>query len=634
MCGISGIYRFDKKPVSKEDISSSLEKLCHRGPDASGVYIDKAAGLGHTRLSIIDLSQNGSQPMCNEDESIWIICNGEIYNFHEIKKSLIKSGHKFKSESDTEVLIHLYEEHSEKPENFLDEVRGMFAFAIWDKKKERMIIARDRFGIKPLFYSKDNDQLIFASELTSLLPFYKGSLHIDWTSIYEYLLLLTVPAPNTVYQEIKHVDPGHMIIIEHNKFKIHCYWKLNCKPDKMLTSEEDIEYNINNCLKEVMQQHLMSDVPIGTFLSAGIDSTLVTSFAAEVNKNNLYTFCASFPGEDVDEGKIAAQTARELKTKHLEFSMTEGFLDELDTIVQYMDQPMGLTSTISLFQISRLASKHVKVVLTGDGGDEIFGGYDHRHVPSFIPPQVRWMPEILRDLLGSILTKLTRKNSSGMEKEIHALGKAMVKNEAENYLHKLYVITPEKAIALIPEKNKNEVNKNRYSDNIKKLFKECKKADSLNRKLYVDIYSTLVDEMLFKSDRMTMGCSIEARVPFLDHKLVELAMQIPGRFKRNEKFGKIPLRKIVSKKFGKRLGYRKKSGFNSPLLEWLKTDNKTIHLFEKYWTILESTDMLEKESLKKFKKEILENPVIPASSVLSVLVLGLWFEKIKTYKAI
>ncbi|MBX9850852.1 MAG: asparagine synthase (glutamine-hydrolyzing) [Cytophagaceae bacterium] len=625
MCGIAGIYKFHQQEVRNAEVEKLIKPLHHRGPDGSGIYINCQAGLGHKRLSIIDLSESGSQPMPNENKSIWVICNGEIYNFHNLRNKLIKKGHQFRSGSDSEILVHLYEEYREKPEFFLEEVRGMFAFALWDEKKQRMILGRDRLGIKPLFFHHSKEYVAFASEITSLSSFTDNSLSIDWTSVYEYLLLLTIPSPNTFFKEIKHLDPGSICIIENDKPRYHSYWHLNPAPDNMYKSENEVQEEVESHLKEIINQHMIADVPVGTFLSAGIDSTVVTTLASQNANNSFYTFCATFPDEDVNEGTIAASTARKLGIPFEEFSLKGGFLDELESVINFMDQPIALTSAVSLFQISKLAKEKVKVVLTGDGGDEVFGGYDHRHIPYFIPSQVKWLPESLRMFLGKGALKIMG-NHKGKWKN---LATSMSKDEALRYFSRLSILPTETAFSLINKDYSKEIDSERYVRKMRKLFKKSQESDSLNKQLFVDLHTSLPDEMLTKADRMTMACSIEGRVPLLDHKLVELSMRIPGGLKRKDNFGKIPLRQIVYKNFGSELAYRKKTGFNSPLSQWLRTEKETKLLFQDYWKKVAQTPLLDKTRTAALKDDFFSGKETSANPLFALIVLGSWLEKNK-----
>jgi asparagine synthase (glutamine-hydrolysing) len=568
MCGIAGIYGAFKPNQRKTAIDKFSSCLAHRGEDGKGVYEDDKVALVHRRLAIIDLSAAGNQPMYNEDRSLVLVCNGELYNYQQLRNELLQNGHQLSSNSDCEVILHLYEEHADNPARLLEKLTGMFAFALWDTKRNRLFIARDRVGIKPLYYHHNGGNLIFSSEVQPIADSGLVDTSIDYTSLYEYLLLRSIPGPHTFYNEIKTLEAGHYMMVEHEKMSIHQYWDIPVGTRKW-GSEQEVVDATEALLSEVIKDHLVADVPVGSFLSAGVDSSLITSIAAEIHPG-IFTFTASFPGEPEDEGLIATQTAKTLGTTHHSYELKENFFSDFGGQLKYIDQPFAIPSALSLGCISKIALQHVKVVLSGDGGDELFGGYGRYEAPAQ-PAFLKYIPETLQSSTLKWGAKLTGKQS------LESLRKMIEMHPGKKFLARIQSSTPETALSLINPELHGQIDTERFLRRIESLYERRRNdPDELNRTLYVDFKTTLIDEMLTKADRMPLINGVEGRVPFLDHRLVELAFSIPHTYKRQNGTGKMVLRKILAKKLGSDLAFRVKTGFNSPLQQWLEKDPKTI----------------------------------------------------------
>ncbi len=566
MCGIAGIYGAISSVNRNAGLDNLSGKLAHRGPDGHGKYEDDTIGMAHTRLSIIDLSRNAFQPLYNEDESIVLVCNGEIYNYKEIRTELLAKGHSFRSDSDCEVILHLYEEYSDNPSRLLDRLTGMFAFAVWDLNKKKLFIARDRIGIKPLYYSYENGLLIFSSEVKPIAVSGCIQVNTDFTSVYEYFLTGSIPGPNTLYKEIKSLPPGYYLTIEDGRLNIREYWDIpyNGRKWKNLGEAED---KAGSLLSEIVKDHLVADVPVGTFLSAGVDSSLITAMAVE-HQPGIHSFTASFPGEPEDEGIIAAKTAESLGTTHHAYELKSNFYADFDEQFRYLDQPFAINSALSLGRISNMARKHVKVVLSGDGADELFGGY-YRHEFPKLPAFLKLIPGPLQNRILKAGARLTGKKS------LEVLRKVLELPEGQKFLNRMAVTDTESILSLLAPDVAKEIDKDRYLLRLNGLFSSRQDDDQLNRLLYVEMKTTLVDEMLTKCDRMTMINGIEGRVPFLDHRFVNFAFSVPSEFKREGGTGKLLLRNLLAKRLGKTLAFREKTGFNSPLKQWLINDAET-----------------------------------------------------------
>ena len=594
MCGIAGIYGAIA-PGRKSNILDALSgSLAHRGPDGCGRFQDDHVGLTHTRLSIIDLSANGNQPLYNEDKSLVLICNGEIYNYKEIRAELLAKGHQFRSNSDCEVILHLYEENKDSLEKVVARLTGMFAFALWDTVRKRLFIARDRVGIKPLYYSYEGGQLVFASEVKPVAASGLSDYHIDTTSLYEYFLTGSIPAPNTLYKEVRCFPPGHLATIDDSRLAMKEYWDIP-KGLRKWRNEDELLEETDAHLSAIVKDHLVADVPVGTFLSAGVDSSLITAYAVG-HHPGIHSFTAAFPGEPEDEGMIAAATAAKLHTTHHSYELKSDFFNDFGAQFHDIDQPFAISSALSLGRISKMARADVKVVLSGDGADELFGGYGRYENPQF-PDFLKYIPQPLQNNLLKMGAKVTGKKS------LEQLRQNLQVTDARRFFDRILITKAEMALSFFDAKALKDIDTERYLHRIERLYEKRKGEDDLNRTLYVDMKTALVDEMLTKCDRMTMINGIEGRVPFLDHRLVELAVSIPGSFKRHNGTGKVVLRKLLAKKLGNELAFRVKTGFNSPLKQWLTSDKKTIDFVKREIGQARKLPFLASGNLEQYERE-------------------------------
>jgi asparagine synthase (glutamine-hydrolysing) len=631
MCGIAGIYRWDGATPERDVIQRMTARLAHRGPDGEGLHISaNGAALGHRRLSIIDLSERAAQPMSNARGDVWLAFNGEIYNYRELRRQLEHEGARFRTDSDSETILQLYEAYGDDARGFLNELRGMFAFAIWDERRQRLILARDRLGIKPLIFYAGKDFIAFASEMDALLECPDVPRKLDWTSVFDYLTLLTVPSPHTIFQDVEHLKPGAVIVAERSKTRAFSYWKLEENMTPVITDARAADEELEAELAEAVRLHLVADVEVGAFLSGGVDSGLVTAMATEQGAEGLQTFSATFPDEEVDEGPWAAEAARRLGANHTEFAVKDGFLNGIENIARYFDQPMAITSAVSLYHLSRMARERVKVVLTGDGGDEIFGGYDrHRAYPA--PARAAsWMPEGMRPVVGrvgvSVLPAWARRRSSALQKA-HGLAGQLARDETSLYVPRLYYWQPEAALSLLSPEFRREVDTERYKTRVRRLFARCPASDRVTRMLFVDLHTSLVDEMLTKVDRMTMAHGLEARVPLLDHKVVELAMRIAGPLKRQGGQGKLPLRRLVAPRLGQATAQRGKYGFNSPLEDWLRDDLATRLKFAELWPQAKQSGAFIPKDLDAARERFHKGAGVSAMNLFTLFTFGLWAER-------
>jgi asparagine synthase (glutamine-hydrolysing) len=636
MCGIAGIYEWQGVSSVERDVSLMTRALARRGPDGSGVRAEPGVALGHRRLSIIDLSERGRQPMTNEDGTIWLTFNGEIYNHAALRRTLEARGHIFSSATDSEVLLHLYEDGASDPARWLREVRGMFAFAIWDAPRKQLLLARDRIGIKPLFFYRDAGAIVFASELDALVASSRVPRRIDWTSLFEYLQLLTIPEPNTVYEGVHALDPGCALIVEPSDTRWVRYWSLDDTPDAVIDTAEEADAALEATLGDTIALHLQADVDVGAFLSGGIDSSLVSAIAAQRHDRPLRTFAATFPGEAVDEGLWARRAADVLGTNHTEYAVTEGFLEGVEDMAAATDQPLALTSALSLFHLSRRARQDVKVVLTGDGGDELFGGYSRHHAYPALPFGLNTLPFAARRQIGRVageLAPLAPLRMAGISAKTAALATALVRDETDLYLPRVFVRPAAAAASLMPADARGKVIAERYSERVRRTFARCRATDPLTRRLYVDVHTSLVDEMLTKVDRMTMSAGLEARVPLLDHHVVELAMRIQAPVLREGALTKGPLRRLVERRLGRDIAYRPKSGFNSPLASWLQNEPSTLRKLDELWPEVEGSGFFDVTAARALRRELRMNPARVSSSIFALVVFSVWARQRKLLPA-
>ncbi len=615
MCGICGVFNYDlKHKVDASKIEAMNTTMRHRGPDDDGFYIKQNIGLGHRRLSIIDI-ESGHQPLCNEDKSIWIAYNGETYNYLQLRRELQHKGHSFSSKSDTETIVHAYEEYGA---GCVDRLRGMFAFAIWDEAEQRLFLVRDRLGIKPLYYYFDKNTVAFASEIKAILA-WGVKAEVNQRVLDSYLSLGYVPAPNTMFKGIYKLLPGHSLICSKGELKLHKYWDF----DHIQPEDKPESYyaeRLLELLSECIDMRLMSEVPLGVFLSGGLDSSAVVSILGQKVYNPLRTFSVGYNRRhEVCEFKYADIVAQQFQTEHHELNLESiDFFDLIPKIIWYMDEPVLEAAAIPLYLLSKFAREHVTVMLSGEGADELFGGYlIYKHMCAM--ERYSLVPRFLRQgLINPVLTKLAASRRDvkytdwlPLPLEQRYLGvKAEVTDRLKGWL---------------------------YSDDLKKLatqysvqqelmpyYERVRGKDALAQMLYVDTKVWLPDDLLLKADKMTMATSMELRVPFLDHKLVEFAAGIPSRYKLKRWTEKYILKQAVAKIVPPTILNRPKKGFPVPLATWFAKD-----LNQKARDILLDTKTRERgyfnpHSIEKILQKQSQGKEDWSAQIFSLITLELW----------
>jgi len=569
MCGICGFVTVEPARALAED---TLRKMCdvmaYRGPDDSGIYLDTIAGLGHRRLSIIDLV-SGHQPMANEDKSVWLAYNGETYNHAELRKGLEAKGHQYSTRTDAESLVHLYEEEGDE---LVHKLRGQAAFAIWDGNRKRLLLVRDRLGIKPLYYAEVGGRLIFASEVKALLASGLVEPRLNYEALPEFLAIGYNPDATTLYAGVSKLAPGHKLVWQNGKVTIEQYWDLRYPPEPLDISEEEAVERFMSLLSDCVKMRLMSDVPLGMLLSGGLDSSAIAAMMTRLGVQMIKTFSVGFAEREYSEFDYAREVAQSLGTEHHEIVIEpQAFFDELPKLIYHEDEPIRWPSSVPGYFVSKLASEHVKVVLTGEGSDELLGGYskfwasvqNYRmalSVGRLLPQALRsrvfsrlaWhlpVPIKIRKLLWhSFLCRTNRP-----EDLIYDNFCGLFNKDLQNEL-------------LVPAVSRRLTSLDPWAGTLKH-FNGNNASTLLDRMLYTDIKTSLV-ELLMRQDQISMRTSIEGRVPFLDHELVEFCALLPPRLKVNGKVGKHLLRRAMAKLLPESVLTRKKMGFPVPLRVW------------------------------------------------------------------
>jgi asparagine synthase (glutamine-hydrolysing) len=563
MCGIAGRFNFDPlRPVDPDVLEAMTDAVAHRGPDASGYHLAPGIGLGHRRLSIIDLS-TGDQPLGNEDGSIWTVFNGEIYNFADVRAELLAHGHRFRTASDTEVIVHGYEQWGER---CVEKFRGMFAFAVWDARARRLMLARDRVGVKPLYYAElPGRGVVFGSELKSLLE--DPDVPRDWRpeAVDAYLTLLYIPAPATIYTGIHKLEPGHVLIAEKGTVRTARYWDLEFTGDGDPRREAEYLEELDALLRESVALRQIADVPLGAFLSGGIDSSAVAAYMVETSARPPITISVGFDHAAYDELAHARQVAEYLGCEFHPRTVTPDIVSLLPKLAWHFDEPFADSSAVPTYYVSHAARELVTVALSGDGGDELWAGYARHRVE-------RW-EQSARAALGpatAVAGRLGRALPLSVKGARSLRHLASAPGQAYALKHAYGMFETDAKTQLYSGDFGASV---RHADPFaafRDAYGRCRSIDPLDRGLYVDVHTYMVDDILTKVDRMSMAVSLEAREPLLDHRLLEFAARVPTALKLKDGRGKHLLRKALERKVPRQILERGKQGFEAPIGEWLR----------------------------------------------------------------
>jgi len=612
VCGICGIYGKSEK--------NSIERMCqvisHRGPNDEGIYTDETISLGIRRLSIIDLT-TGHQPIHNEDKTMWIVFNGEIYDFQEHREYLEKHGHQFYTKSDTEVIIHLYEEFGEE---CVHKLRGMFAFALWDRFKKKLFIARDRLGIKPLYYIETNGKFLFASEIKAILQHSEVKCKVNLKALDEYLTFQYIPSPNTLFEGIWKLPQGHTLSYSHGKMTLHQYWDVKFSQELEKVDEREKAEELLNLFKESIRLRLISDVPLGVLLSGGLDSSAVVAVMSGLVNQPIKTFTIGFDAEgDYNEAKYARLVANRFETDHHEIIVQPNACEILPRLIWHLDEPIADQAALPTYLVCQLARKHVTVVLTGEGGDELFAGYPRYLLSSYADVYQKfpdWMKErILKRGISFIpdnipfskyLKKIIFSSSDVINRNIRWTCNFLPEEKEQLYSNYLKKTLSENFISNAEQKNKRI------------------EGSTLNQLMYMDIKTWLVDDILMKVDKMSMATSVEARVPFLDHKLVEFVSMLPPELKLRGVTTKYILKKILNGLLPKEILNRRKHAFKVPASKWFQQDLKFLAFEILLSQTAQKREYFDVKYIHQLINNHLEGKIDAGQKLWNLVCLELW----------
>jgi len=585
MCGIAGIV--GTLDPEGGDIAAMLRALAHRGPDGEGIYRDNGAVLGHRRLSIIDLA-GGRQPLRNVEGTIWLVCNGEIYNYVELRRHLEARGHQFVTHSDCEVIIGLYEAYGDR---LLDYLRGMFAFALWDSRKQRLLAARDHLGQKPFFYVAQPDRFAFGSEIKALLALDPSLRQLNLAALDQYLALRLIAPPLTMFRHVVKLPPGHLLVLERGmRPSVRAYWDLKFEPKRPATSEGELIDELDAQIVESLRLHMVSDVPVGAFLSGGLDSSLLVAMLVKrLGVRDLPTFTIGLAYKQFDEAPHALKVARRYHTQHHELTIRPSLKEVLPDLVWHLDEPSDPLS-LCAYQVAKLARRYVKVVIGGDGGDELFGGYD-RYYGNLYAGYYSKLPEVLRrQLVGPALTLLP---AAGWYKsvghQLRWLHRLSFLKGSERYAASLsyFYFDHERRRSLFTEASRDELADADAENALKAPF-DALHGPLVDRMLYADSKVRLPDHPVMISDRMSMAHGLETRSPFMDHKLAEYAAHLPWTLKVRGRQLRYIQRKLAARYLPPEILTRSKQGFSSALPYILKDEYRAL-----YAACLQNSELVE-----------------------------------------
>ena len=583
MCGICGVVSFQPGvPVEKSILERMNHSIRHRGPDDDGYYQDQQASLAMRRLSIIDL-HTGQQPISNESGDIWVVYNGEIYNFKAVRAVLEQRGHVFRTQTDTEIIVHAYEEYGDE---CIKHFNGMFAIALWDARKRRLFLARDRLGIKPLYYWADQTRLVFASELKALILHPDVPRQINFIALDLFLTLEYIPAPHTIYEGIFKLLPGHTLVAEQGIVKISRYWDVPYRP--ISQSEPECAEALSDLINDAVRIRLVSDVPLGAFLSGGIDSSTIVGFMSQNMSEPVQTFSIGFEDDTYNEVPYANAVAKHFGTNHHVEVLKPDIVSLAEQLVHHHDEPFADTSIFPTYLVSKLASHKVKVVLSGDGGDELFAGYD-TYLAEKVSRYYGYLPGALRQHILPRMAEWLPPQSAkkGLINKVKRMVEGGALDPLLQHTRWMIFLQPSEKASLYQSELRSTLNDRLTDTYFGKYFEKAGCFDSLAQQQYVDIKTYLADDILTKVDRMSMAVSIEARVPLLDYRIVEFAMNLPPRMKLNGTRTKSILRNAVKRLVPDLVLEKSKQGFSIPMKHWLRTSLKPMML-----------DLLSKDSLQ------------------------------------
>ena len=628
MCGICGAVSFGPGEVVNLNIVKGMtDALIHRGPDDEGYYQDEQAILGMRRLSIIDL-QTGQQPIANETGDVWVVYNGEIYNFHQLRLELEQRGHKFKTHSDTEIIVHAYEEYGAE---CVQRFNGMFALAVWDARANRLFLARDRVGIKPLYYWVDGNRLVFGSELKALIAHPDVPRQVDLAALDLFLSLEYIPAPRTIYKDVYKLLPGYTLVFEKGKLNLSQYWDVPYKP---------ITENVGICaemlaglIQEAVRIRLVSDVPLGAFLSGGIDSSTIVAYMSRTSSGPVKTFSIGFENETYNELPYARSVAEHFGTDHHDEVLNPDIADLAERLILHQDEPFADTSVFPTYLVSKLARDSVTVALSGDGGDELFAGYD-TYLAEKLYRYYRWLPGPIRRQALPTLANLIPPQSAkkGVINKFKRMTEGAALDPHLQHTRWMIFLSQIEKSKLYHSDLQATIDEDLITALFTRYFMQGARFDSLAQQQYVDIKTYLADDILTKVDRMSMAVSLEARVPLLDYHIIEFAMNLPPHMKLNGSRTKIILRRAVKNLVPDLVLEKPKQGFSIPMKHWLRSSLKPLMLDLLSYDSLIKVGYFNPQVVSAWIQEHLDGRVNHSHRLWSLMVFMLWRQSVSRNK--
>lgn len=632
MCGITGIFAFNLiGKMNMIHITQATMAIKSRGPDFQDIYHDQFVGLGHRRLSIIDTSEAGNQPMWDESGRYAIVYNGEIFNFRELRSELESKGVTFHSQSDTEVLLKLYILEKEK---CLNKLNGFFSFCIYDKQEQTFFLARDRYGVKPLLYLHDEDKFLFASEMKSMLCYGFDKI-LDYSSLHTYLQLNYIPAPDTIFESVKKLMPGHYITINNRQLSIVYYYQIPYNSNEVKSnpiSYDTAKDKFKNLLEASVQRRLVADVPLGAFLSGGVDSSVITALASK-HKPDLHTFSIGFKDEKFfDETEYAKLVADHFKTEHTVFSLTNNDLYEhVHSILDYIDEPFADSSSINVYILSKETRKHATVALSGDGADELMGGYN-KHAAFHRILNKGWKENLVSALnpVWQLLPHSRNTSFTNKARQLARFAEGMKLSSKERYWRWAGFAIETETSKLFNQSSKDTYQAQTYNQRKAELLKSIPDSESINDILLTDMHLVLPNDMLTKVDLMSMANSLEVRTPFLDVEVVNFLFSLPDDFKINKQIRKRILQDAYRDILPAELYNRPKKGFEVPLLKWFRKEMKSMivdDLLSKKF--IEEQNIFNYHEVEKLKRKLFSsNPGDVHARIWGMVVFQWWWRKV------
>ena len=624
MCGIVGFVNNSERAADQGVLEAMNGAIVHRGPDDDGFYVHDNVGMAMRRLSIIDLA-GGKQPMHNADRTKWIVFNGEIYNYRELRADLEKRGHSFYTNSDTEAIVHLYDEYGA---DGLQHLRGMFAIAIWDKSDRSLFLARDRVGKKPILYShQPNGDLIFGSEFQAILKHPSVTREVDYGAIDSYLSYLCVPAPETAFKQIRKLEPGHWLKWKDGNVETRRYWLPNFSK-KIKISEDEAIQETTRILRESTKLRMISEVPLGAFLSGGVDSSIVVALMAQESAAPVKTFSIGFEEQDFSELKYARRVAEHVGAEYSEFIVRPDALEVLPTLVEHYGEPYADSSAVPTYYVAKETRQHVTVALNGDGGDESFAGYE-RYMAMEVAELYRRIPRILRRTLieGPIRMLPTSEIKKTRVRDVQRFLISANESRKERYARWMSAIKPTAKLALYSDEMNARVGEHNAAAVLDEWFDRAGDLGLLDATLLADQMTYLPNDLLVKVDIATMANSLEARSPFLDHKVIEFAASLPESLKMNRFRPKYLLKKVAARLVPPEVVYRRKMGFGVPIAHWFRGEMKDFVRDVLLSPASLSRGVFRPKTIEMYIDQHIRGEVDHATPIWTLLMLELWYRR-------